>query len=293
MLHANPFNWHVSTVDVKQSKPILNYSLRWEPGTNFALSEDSVDEDMDQSKSTRWAHGKSLILPCQTENHICSGSGSLVSGLFFLEASNPGGSLAWRHRALPPSPCLLMCCTHTLISSAAHKHKSQLWAFWLLTSGYLIKPDCLIRFLIRPAEGVTLWRKVLSEYVGCCVGIRQPAKLSLLPAFSLPHFPGCMSELLRSLYEMHHVTRKRGSPPFPLLTERKYCNRGGRRWALLRSRLKITGIFKSAEESQGRQRLDSLPPGRSSLLLLSQFLAGFSLSASACKPIWLYTSPAT
>lgn len=74
------------------------------------------------------------------------------------------------------------------------------------------------------------------------------------------------------------MTRKHGSPPFPLLTEGKYCNRGGRRWALLRSWLKITGIFKAAEESQGRQRLDSLSPGRSSLFLLSRFLAGFSPS---------------
>lgn len=62
------------------------------------------------------------------------------------------------------------------------------------------------------------------------------------------------------------MIRKCGSHPFPLLTERKHCNRGGRRWALLRRRLKITGIFKAAEESQGRQRLDSLPPDRSSLL---------------------------
>lgn len=108
------------------------------------------------------------------------------------------------------------------------------------------------------------------------LGMRQPTKLPLLPSVALPHFPRCMS-LIR-LPEMHHVTRKCGSPSFPLLSERKYCNRGGRRWALLRRRLKITGIFKAAEESQGRQRLDSLPPGRSSLLLLSLFLADFSLS---------------
>lgn len=108
------------------------------------------------------------------------------------------------------------------------------------------------------------------------VGMRQPTELPLLPSFARPHFPCCMS-LIR-LPEPHHVTRKCGSPPFPLLTERKYCNRGGRRWALLRRWLKITGIFKAAEESQGRQRLDSLPPGRSSLLPLSLFLADFSLS---------------
>lgn len=100
------------------------------------------------------------------------------------------------------------------------------------------------------------------------VGVRQPTKLPLLLlSFALPNFPSCVS-LLR-LPELRHMTRKCGSPPFPLLTERKYCNRGGRRWALLRRRLKITGIFKAAEESQGRQRLDSLPPGRSSLFPLS------------------------
>lgn len=85
-----------------------------------------------------------------------------------------------------------------------------------------------------------------------------PRRLALL---SSPHslFPS-------SLIWLHHVTRKSGSSPFPLLTERKYCKRGGRRWAVLRRWLKITGIFKAAEETQGRQRLDSLPPGRSSLL---------------------------
>lgn len=108
------------------------------------------------------------------------------------------------------------------------------------------------------------------------VGMRQPIKLPLLLSFALLHFPFCKS-LIR-LHELHHVTRKCGSPPFPLLTERKYCSRGGRRWALLRRRLKITGIFKAAEESQGRQRLDSLPPGRSSLLPRTLFLADFSFS---------------
>lgn len=100
------------------------------------------------------------------------------------------------------------------------------------------------------------------------VGMRQPTQLPLLPSFALPHLPPSLN--LIQLPECH-VTRKCGSPPFPLLTERKYCNRGGRRWALLRRWLKITGIFKAAEESQGRQRLDSLPPGRSSLLPRSLF----------------------
>lgn len=124
------------------------------------------------------------------------------------------------------------------------------------------------------------------------VGMRQPTKLPLLPSFALPNSPSCMS--LVCLTELYHVTRKCGSPPFPLLTERKYCNRRGRRWALLRRRLKITGIFKAAEESQGRQRLDSLPPGRSSLLPLRLFLADFSFSLlPLLKPIPLYTSTVT
>lgn len=124
------------------------------------------------------------------------------------------------------------------------------------------------------------------------VGMRHPTKFPLLPSFALPHFP-CSMSLIR-LPHLHHVTRKCGSPPFPLLTERKYCNRGGRRWALLRRWLKITGIFKAAEESQGRQRLDSLPPGRSSLSPLSLFLAHFlPLSSSTSKPISLHTSPET
>lgn len=132
---------------------------------------------------------------------------------------------------------------------------------------------------------------MLTEYMGWCVGMRQPTKFPLLPSFFLPHFPCCKS--LIQLPELHHVTRKHGSPPFPLLTERKYCNRGGRRWALLRSWLKITGIFKAAEESQGRQRLDSLSPGRSFLFLLSRFSRWLlPLSVSAAKPISLYTSPA-
>lgn len=100
------------------------------------------------------------------------------------------------------------------------------------------------------------------------VGMRQPTQLPLLPSFAFPHLLPSLN--LIQLPECH-VTRKCGSPPFPLLTERKYCNRGGRRWALLRRWLKITGIFKAAEESQGRQRLDSLPPGRSSLLPRSLF----------------------
>lgn len=101
----------------------------------------------------------------QTEKHIFSSSGSAVPGLFFLEASNPGGSLAWRHSVLPPPLCRLMCCTHALISSGAHERQSQLWSLWLLTSEHLIKTDCLI----WPAEGVKRWRKeVLSENVGWC-----------------------------------------------------------------------------------------------------------------------------
>jgi len=161
-----------------------------------------------------------------------------------------------------------MCCTHTLISSAAHKHQSLLKSLWLLTSEHLIKTNCLI----WPAEGVKLWRR---EALHKCVGWCEYEAAYQAPPFAFPNFPSCMS-LIR-LSGLHHVTRKRGSPPFPLLTERKYSNRGGRRWALLRRQLKITGIFKAAEESQGRQRLDSLSPGRSSLLLLSLILARFSL----------------
>lgn len=101
--------------------------------------------------------------------------------------------------------------------------------------------------------------------------MRQPTKLPLLPSFAIPHFPCWISPL--RLPALRHVIRKCGSHPFPLLTERKHCNRGGRRWALLRRWLKITGIFKAAEESQGRQRLDSLPPGRSSLLPRNLFLS--------------------
>lgn len=92
-------------------------------------------------------------------------------------------------------------------------------------------------------------------------------ELPLLPLIHSSPLPLLL--LLFRLPGLHHVTRKSGSLPLPLLTERKYCNRRGRRWALLRRRLKITGIFKAAEESQGRQRLDSLPPGRSSLSSLS------------------------
>lgn len=92
-------------------------------------------------------------------------------------------------------------------------------------------------------------------------------ELPLLPLIHSSPLPLLL--LLFWLPGLRHVTRKSGSLPLPLLTERKYCNRRGRRWALLRRRLKITGIFKAAEESQGRQRLDSLPPGRSSLSSLS------------------------
>lgn len=123
------------------------------------------------------------------------------------------------------------------------------------------------------------------------VGMRQLTELSLSSPHSL--FPTSPLVSLTWLPELHHVIRKSGSPPFPLLTERKYCNRGGRHWALLRRWLKITGIFKAAEESQGRQRLDSLPPGRSSLSLSVSFSHGFSLSASSSKPISLYTRPPT
>lgn len=49
----------------------------------------------------------------KTQKHILSSSGSLVPGLFFLEASNPGGSLVWRHRVLPP-PSVCWCAVPTL-----------------------------------------------------------------------------------------------------------------------------------------------------------------------------------
>lgn len=162
-----------------------------------------------------------------------------------------------------------MCCTHALISSTAHQHQSLLFSLWPLTSVHLIKTDCLI----WPAGG----------RCGYEAANRAPSPLlihsSPLPLLFLLF--GCLGCIMwpGSVAPLH----------FPLLTERKYCNRRGRRWALLRRWLKITGIFKAAEESQGRQRLDSLPPGRSSLLPLSLFLA-FSLSASSSKTISLHTS---
>lgn len=65
-----------------------------------------------------------------------------------------------------------------------------------------------------------------------------------------------------------HVTRKSGSSLyFPSWLRGNFVTE----WAgaaLLRRRLKITGIFKAAEESQDKQRLDSLPPDRSSFLPL-------------------------
>lgn len=175
--------------------------------------------------STRWAHGKSLILPCQTQKHILSSSGSPVPGLFFLEASNPGGSLAWRHTALSPPLCLLMCCTHALISFAAHEHQSLPRSFWLLTSEHLIKTDCLIRRLIWPAEGFKPYRKeaLSADSVGWC----EYKVANQAPSPSLTR-PSPLLLLHVQLLRLDHVTRKCGSLPFPLLKERKYLKGGWR-----------------------------------------------------------------
>lgn len=57
--------------------------------------------------------------------------------------------------------------------------------------------------------------------------------------------------------------------------------------SLLRRWLKITCIFKAAEESQDRQRLDSLPPGRSSLSPPSPSLMTFATLRPPLKPFHL------
>ncbi|KAI9524672.1 hypothetical protein NQZ68_016681 [Dissostichus eleginoides] len=160
------------------------------------------------------------------QKHIFSSSGSPVPGLFFLEASNPGWSVVLTSRGLPPTPLSAdVPYPHSHFLRSSRTPISALVVL-PLTSEHLIKTDCLF----WPAEGLKLWGKaVLSESVGWC---------GCEAANQAPSTP-----LIRS-------------SPLPLLV--------GRRWALLRRWLKITGIFKAAEESQGRQRLDSLPPGRSS-----------------------------
>lgn len=66
-----------------------------------------------------------------------------------------------------------------------------------------------------------------------------------------------------------HVTGKSDSSlHFPSWLRGNFVTEGAGA-ATLRRRLKITGIFKAVEESRDKQRLDSLPPGRSSFLPLA------------------------
>lgn len=156
----------IHLTDMSNTNQSELFSLWCEAGTNFAGSEVSAHWDMNQSKFSVCQQGELMGSPWfshvrQREKHIFSSSGSPVPLLFFLEASNPGGSLVWRHRALPPPLCLPMCCTHALISSTAHERQSLLWSLWPLTSEHLIETDCLI----WPAEGVKLLEKGGAECI--------------------------------------------------------------------------------------------------------------------------------
>ena len=88
------------------------YSFCW-------CREVSVDWDINQSNFSVCQQVELMGSPWfsrvrQTEKHILSSSGEPVPGLFFLEASNPGGSRAWRHRAPPPTPPVCRCAARTL-----------------------------------------------------------------------------------------------------------------------------------------------------------------------------------
>lgn len=222
----------------------------------------SPDWDTNQAKMSVCQQGELMGSPWfshvrSTEEHSLPGSRSLVSGFFFLEASNPGGPLAWRHRARPLIPLsadVLYPHSHFLRSSQTPISAEVLFGRWRLN--IWLKTECLIRH-----PGCQGGRRWVNVWAGA--GTRPAA----VQAPSPPLSPSSVGLIL--LPVLYHVTRKCGSPSFPLLAERKYCNRGGCRWALLRRGLKITGIFKAAEESQDRQRPDSLPPGWSSLLPLS------------------------
>lgn len=80
-----------------------------------------------------------------------------------------------------------MCCTHTLISSAAHEHQSLLWPLWLLTSEHLIKAELPHLASLR---GLNFRRKeVLSEYVGwcgCSAANQAPSPPPLIRSSQLP-----------------------------------------------------------------------------------------------------------
>lgn len=210
-----------STTDVKQYKSFKHFSLWYVAGTNFAGSDVSTDWDMNESKFSVCQQGELMGSPWfshvrQTEKHIFSSSGSPVLGLFFLEASNPGGSLHWRHRALPPPHCLLMCCTHTLISSAAHERQSLLWSLWLLTSKHLIKADCLI----WPAWGGYTLEKGGAEWICGLVWVWGSQSSSLSSSHSLfstsPFVSllfGCMSCIMwpGSVAPLHFPSWQKGN----------------------------------------------------------------------------------
>lgn len=197
-----------------------------------------------------------------------------VTGLFFLEASNPGGTLLRRHRGRPPAPLHVcsVCRTHTLSfppGPTNANHCAGPLGFWRPSAR--LEQTCLI----WPAEGKRGGgvggrasqerRRLVNTRPG--EGTRRPTKLpKTLPRSLLPASPLSLGAAPQD----QEAWLPSNTPPFPLppfsplLTERKYCNRGGRRSSLLRRRLKITGIFKAAVESRGRHRLDSLPAGRSS-----------------------------
>lgn len=63
ILHANPVNSHVFTMDVKQWKSVPHYNLWCEHGTHFAGSEDSPDWDMDQSQFSVCQQGELMGSP--------------------------------------------------------------------------------------------------------------------------------------------------------------------------------------------------------------------------------------
>lgn len=211
-----------------------------------------------QSNSSVCQQGELMVSPWishvrQTEQQVFFSSSSQVPGLFFLEASNPGGPVAWRHAALLPSPL-----SADVLYPLSHFRCSVQTPITALVFRGSWRPSIWLKQAFSSGSQPKAWRReVPSECVGWCERGASHALLFSPPTLDVsylaPWSSTCDQEAWLPSFSLPLALQKGNSP-----------REGGGRWALLRCWLKITGIFKAAEESQGKQKLDSLPPGWSS-----------------------------
>lgn len=201
---ATIFDWFISLAVPRWSEARRINTLTWSWSWICQQWGHATDWDTNQSKFSVCQQGELMGSPWIShvrwgEKHIFSASGRPDSLLFFLEASNPGGLLASRHAA-PPSPT----------SADVPYPRSHFLRSWRTPSSALVS--------------LALWRLIERlRLLWLAEGGWAPETLAWPPSSpaSLSASPRCWAGSCDR--------EERLLSPLPLLTQRKFCNRGGRR----------------------------------------------------------------